>query len=604
MLKKNLFTLCLIATMLSGCGSIDVNWDGTKYTINTPDLMGKVFGDSKQKNETQDELNNKLFRAIRNNNIDMAKEAIEHGASLNSRINVQSKGICTNCEVPVHTAITWAATNNRKEMIQLLIEKGVNINAPTWDRGITALIVAIIEGSSAETIQFMIDKGADVNAKTKSNNTALMYAAQYSRPKTIRVLIKNGADVGIKTKKGESALDMIGRERPYILWGTRDDMYRDQKEVLLALTEGGAVASGISSNHQSRYNSMSRYDMIYEAANAENDVSLQNLLDSGIHIDSRNSRGETALFNVSGQGGKLLIEKGADINAKDSKGNVAWRALLCNDNNLDIVRMLIKDNKIDIHTKDDSGRTPLHQVALCGNTNIAKLLIDNGADVNARDNNNETVLARAVLKMENPEAVRLLIQKGADVNADLGDGYTALDHVEAVMATKLTAIWSTRGVKVENAPQIKQILLNAKAKSSGQGVKSVEGSNAIATGFAKAVQFVGEAIAEGAKNTTHVGVDKPWGVSAAHICITGSDGVEYGKHGNKCSSGGTGISKKAGNYRYVVYFEDHYDHSILGYKTRVKGACSGTFSTNGTEQSIYLYFNSKLDCNDVNIYKN
>ncbi|MCD4784005.1 MAG: ankyrin repeat domain-containing protein [Candidatus Eremiobacteraeota bacterium] len=86
---------------------------------------------------------------------------------------------------------------------------------------------------------------------------------------------------------------------------------------------------------------------------------------------------------------KLLISKGADVNAKDN------------------MKM---------------GLTPLHITAYKGNTDIAKLLIDKGADVNAKDNGGMTPLYWAVFKdntKDNRDMMKLLISNGADINAKI-----------------------------------------------------------------------------------------------------------------------------------------------------------------------------------------
>ena len=59
------------------------------------------------------------------------------------------------------------------------------------------------------------------------------------------------------------------------------------------------------------------------------------------------------------------------------------------------------------------------------NTEIAKALIDKGADVNAEDKKRQTVLMIATAK-GNIEIAKILIDKGADVNAKDINGATAL----------------------------------------------------------------------------------------------------------------------------------------------------------------------------------
>ena len=67
--------------------------------------------------------------------------------------------------------------------------------------------------------------------------------------------------------------------------------------------------------------------------------------------------------------------------------------------------------------KDRLDTTPLHYAALYGNTESVRILIDRGADVNARNKSGATPLIYAAY---NFEKTRLLVEKGADVNAKSG----------------------------------------------------------------------------------------------------------------------------------------------------------------------------------------
>jgi len=58
-------------------------------------------------------------------------------------------------------------------------------------------------------------------------------------------------------------------------------------------------------------------------------------------------------------------------------------------------------------------------------TEIAKALIDKGADAGLRDNNGWTALMRAVFKGRQ-DTVKFLLERGADASATANDGKTAL----------------------------------------------------------------------------------------------------------------------------------------------------------------------------------
>ena len=66
--------------------------------------------------------------------------------------------------------------------------------------------------------------------------------------------------------------------------------------------------------------------------------------------------------------------------------------------------------------------------AMAGQPAAAKILIDKGADVKAKNTDGNTALHTAAFFCK-PEMVALLIENGADVNAKNSDGETALGTI-------------------------------------------------------------------------------------------------------------------------------------------------------------------------------
>jgi len=88
----------------------------------------------------------------------------------------------------------------------------------------------------------------------------------------------------------------------------------------------------------------------------------------------------------------------------------------------------ILNKGVDIDVKDKLGRTPLHYAAIKGYVEVANLLLDNGANINATDRLQKwTPLFYAVF-MEQPEMIKLLIERGADKTIKDKDGRTAEEY--------------------------------------------------------------------------------------------------------------------------------------------------------------------------------
>lgn len=83
------------------------------------------------------------------------------------------------------------------------------------------------------------------------------------------------------------------------------------------------------------------------------------------------------------------------------------------------------------------GHTPLMRAALDGNTESVRELINQGADINRRDENGRTALMFAVVN-RHYDTMNVLLEHGADVNAKSNLGGTAL--MGAAMAGELSMV--------------------------------------------------------------------------------------------------------------------------------------------------------------------
>ncbi len=90
----------------------------------------------------------------------------------------------------------------------------------------------------------------------------------------------------------------------------------------------------------------------------------------------------------------------------------------------EVTKILLKAGA-ELNAKDEDGDTPLHGAALDGHTEVARILVKAGAKVNAKDKDGLTPLYGAALD-GHTEVARILLKAGAKVNAEIKGGSTPL----------------------------------------------------------------------------------------------------------------------------------------------------------------------------------
>lgn len=102
----------------------------------------------------------------------------------------------------------------------------------------------------------------------------------------------------------------------------------------------------------------------------------------------------------------------------------------------DVVEHLLQ-NGANVHAKDDGGLIPLHNACSFGHAEVVQLLLKHGADSNARDNWGYTPLHEAAIKGKVDVCI-VLLQHGADPSIRNADGKTSLDMADSSTRSVLT----------------------------------------------------------------------------------------------------------------------------------------------------------------------
>ncbi|XP_050815258.1 poly [ADP-ribose] polymerase tankyrase-2 isoform X5 [Gopherus flavomarginatus] len=274
------------------------------------------------------------------------------------------------------TALHCAAASpypKRKQVCELLLRKGANINEKTKDF-LTPLHVAS-EKAHNDVVEVVVKHEAKVNALDNLGQTSLHRAAHSGHLQTCRLLLSSGCDPSIVSLQGFTALQMGSENVQQLL------------QALFSFVEGIPLGNSDADRQ------------LLEAAKA-GDVDTVKKLCTIQSVNCRDIEGRqsTPLHFAAGY------------------------------NRVSVVEYLLQHGA-DVHAKDKGGLVPLHNACSYGHYEVAELLVKHGAVVNVADLWKFTPLHEAAAKGKY-EICRLLLQHGADSTKKNRDGNTALDLVK------------------------------------------------------------------------------------------------------------------------------------------------------------------------------
>lgn len=294
----------------------------------------------------------------------------------------------------------WAALTDQADALRSLIQLG---NDPDGrdSEGRTPLMVAAAF-DSREAAAVLLANGAEPGAQDTANgNTPLDFAAMAGNVEIAQLLLAHGADLtGRARENGEGPLHYAS------LYG--------QSEMIEFLISRG-VDVDIGDNAGVR-------PLQYARARQQG-LAVQKLLSVGARPDDLPdavNAGDIAHV-------QLLLARGSNVNTQGLFGTPVHLAAATGQTFLAV--MLI-DAGADLETEGDpAGARPLHLAASGNHVGVARLLIQRGARIDSRDAQGRTPLALAAAygKVEVAEA---LLQGGADANAPDIYGHTPM-HLAA-----------------------------------------------------------------------------------------------------------------------------------------------------------------------------
>ena len=238
----------------------------------------------------------------------------------------------------------------------------------------------------ANIVELLIKRRADINAFAGVHGTVLIAASSApweatERVRTVKILVEHGAEIQTKGRSGDNAMQAAS--------------HNGLAEIVALLLLKGADVNSYGGEYGTT--------LIAACCNV--------------------GKEETVLETV-----KVLITNGADINYLGERyGSALYEAAFCNHSH--VVRLLI-EARADVNTWNNPARAPL--VATCRgkehNMEIARLLLDSGADINA----SESYVVKMASMFGTKEMVTFFVNNHASLRKS-ESGFTAL-HAAAMYA--------------------------------------------------------------------------------------------------------------------------------------------------------------------------
>src|SRR5689334_1824036 len=110
------------------------------------------------------------------------------------------------------TALHMASYYGAPDAVQLLLDRGADVNAVTKNFLTNMPIHAAAAGRRLAICEMLLEHGADVNAKQHGGFTAIMAPAQHGDREMVEMFLSHGADAVIANDEGKTAADIAAAQ--------------------------------------------------------------------------------------------------------------------------------------------------------------------------------------------------------------------------------------------------------------------------------------------------------------------------------------------------------------------------------------------------------
>lgn len=309
-----------------------------------------------------------------------------------------------------------------ERMIELLLERGADINQAAPGSGKTALMAASYRGTAAK-VRCLLDAGVDPAQVSQSGYSAICLAGLNPGPdrhEIVELLAAGGGLTGAQSDYGESAVSVAGQQGDFAL--------------VRRLAELGADLAPM------------KWTKLMKAVSIGEPAELPDAVKEG-GFEQVDRFGRTAwmlcLMRGNPEAAQILAEAGGESGLVGRSGQTPLLAA-CGAGKAAVVRWLLARGA-DAREIDEYQRTALHYAAQSGDEEVVRVLLEAGADPLAQDHVQDQPIHAATTA----EVIEVLMDAGADPNTVSGSGYTVLRQASESRNAPLIEQLLVRGVRDE-----------------------------------------------------------------------------------------------------------------------------------------------------------
>ncbi|KAK4205323.1 ankyrin repeat-containing domain protein [Triangularia verruculosa] len=352
-------------------------------------------------------------------------EVVEALLGRQTSLNVQDRDTRT----PLHLAIL----SGHETAVRQLLQAGASLGVENH-RGWTPLHVAARAGY-AHLVGFLIDRGPKIEATEDERQNPLHLAASKdgandmkfwlgnkyidNYEKTVEVLLTTGADVDAADFKEETALHMAssGGFVPImkLLLDHHASIEKRDKRGMTPLMKAAredklaAVKCLIARGAEYEARDNDGRTLLHIAAVGGKEEVVRYLLDQEAHYKTSNTGEKAPIYHLPEVRSKMeaLSDGGTSIDANTDRRTTRLVTAGAGSGRNAVIGL--------VASKDRRKQTPLHVAAEYGRESVARVLLERGAEIDAKDNLGRTPLALAAAAWHTESMVRFLLEQGASV---------------------------------------------------------------------------------------------------------------------------------------------------------------------------------------------